>query len=146
MALNIAPSLQQAGSGSYLDTAFSTRDFPLSARNDLTRPVTSLYASPELDPLTLSPDTSNQNALIVRMRAQAAQTSSAPSWNAPDGTLTYSNPRGAPSDPTPALSKLEARIACEPVYLYHYASTRYAFISRLPTSLTDRREQIEFLV
>jgi hypothetical protein len=77
------------------------------------------------------------------MRAQAAQTSS---WNAPDGMLTYSNPRGAPSDPTPALSKLEARIACEPVYLYHYASTRYAFVSRLPTSLTDRREQIEFMV
>ncbi|MBM3635886.1 MAG: hypothetical protein FJX04_02085 [Alphaproteobacteria bacterium] len=52
--------------------------------------------------------------------------------------LVY-NQRGAPSDAIPALTRLEARIALEPVFMHHYASTLYAMVSRLPTTPTERR-------
>ncbi len=53
--------------------------------------------------------------------------------------LVY-NPRGAPSDAVPALSKLEARIALEPVFMQHYASTLYAMVSRMPTTGAEQRQ------
>ena len=55
------------------------------------------------------------------------------------------NPRGAPSDAVPALSKLEARIALEPVFMQHYASTLYNLVSRIPTTLAERRQAYDLL-
>mgnify|MGYP006277870269 CR=1 len=52
--------------------------------------------------------------------------------------LVY-NQRGAPSDAIPALTRLEARIALEPVFMQHYASTLYAMVSRLPSTPSERR-------
>lgn len=52
--------------------------------------------------------------------------------------LVY-NQRGAPSDAIPALTRLEARIALEPVFMQHYASTLYAMVSRLPATPAERR-------
>lgn len=54
-------------------------------------------------------------------------------------------PRGAPSDAVPAMSQLEARIAFEPVYMQHYASTLYSLVSRIPTTLADRRQAFDLL-
>ena len=50
---------------------------------------------------------------------------------------------GTPSDATPALSKLEARIAFEPCYVHHYASARYAAVSYLPWTNADRRNNVD---
>ena len=52
--------------------------------------------------------------------------------------LVY-NQRGAPSDAIPALTRLEARIALEPVFMQHYASTLYAMVSRMPATAAERR-------
>ncbi len=52
--------------------------------------------------------------------------------------LVY-NQRGAPSDAIPALTRLEARIALEPVFMQHYASTLYSMVSRMPTTLAEKR-------
>ncbi|NBU14676.1 MAG: hypothetical protein EBT35_08780 [Alphaproteobacteria bacterium] len=52
--------------------------------------------------------------------------------------LVY-NQRGAPSDAIPALTRLEARIALEPVFMQHYASTLYAMVSRMPATPSERR-------
>jgi hypothetical protein len=55
------------------------------------------------------------------------------------------NPRGAPSDAVPAMSRLEARIAFEPVFMQHYASTLYALVSKMPTTLAERRQAFDLL-
>jgi hypothetical protein len=55
------------------------------------------------------------------------------------------NRTGAPSDAAPALSRLEARIGAEPVYLHHYASARYAAVSYLPWMNADRRRHVDVL-
>jgi hypothetical protein len=64
------------------------------------------------------------------------------SW---DQSRPMHNPRGAPTDATPALTKLEARIAMEPNYVHHYASTRYANVSYLPWTLSERRQRIDIM-
>lgn len=61
----------------------------------------------------------------------------------PDGRMTLYNPRGAPSDAVPALARLDARVAYEPLYLHHHATTRYAFVSAMPVSVPDRRRSFE---
>jgi hypothetical protein len=55
------------------------------------------------------------------------------------------NRSGAPADATPALSRLEARIGGEPVYMHHYASARYAAVSYLPWMNADRRRHVDVL-
>jgi len=62
-----------------------------------------------------------------------------------DPPRTIYNPRGAPSDAVPALSKLEARIAFEPIFMQHYASTLYALVSRIPATLAERRQAYDLL-
>jgi hypothetical protein len=62
------------------------------------------------------------------------------SW---DQSRPLYNPRGAPSDATPALTKLEARVASEPAYVHHYASTRYASVSYLPVLLAEKRQRYD---
>lgn len=64
------------------------------------------------------------------------------SW---DQSRPIYNPRGAPSDGVPALTKLEARIAMEPNYIHHYASTRYASVSYMPWTLAERRQRIDIM-
>lgn len=54
-------------------------------------------------------------------------------------------PKGVPSEAVPALARLDARIAMEPVYVHHYAASRYAFVSRMPLTLTERRAMGEVL-
>jgi hypothetical protein len=61
----------------------------------------------------------------------------------PDGRTTLYNPRGAPSDAVPALARLDARVSYEPLYLHHFATTRYAFVSAMPVSVSDRRRSFE---
>ena len=85
------------------------------------------------------------------------QNSSAGGW-APKGPGTLAdskswdqsrpiyNPRGAPADAVPALSRLEARISFEPLYMHNYASTRYACVSFLPWTLADRRARVDLMV
>jgi hypothetical protein len=64
------------------------------------------------------------------------------SWDQPRPIY---NPRGAPSDATPALSRLEARIAFEPVFMHQYASTCYALVSFMPTTNAERRTRYDIL-
>jgi hypothetical protein len=68
-----------------------------------------------------------------------------PSAGPDDALRPIYNPRGAPSDAVPAMSRLEARIAFEPVYMQHYASTLYALVSRIPTTLAERRQAFDLL-
>jgi hypothetical protein len=56
------------------------------------------------------------------------------------------NPRGAPSDAVPALSRLQARISVEPLYMHQYASTLYACVSFLPWTLFERRARVDLMV
>ena len=48
-------------------------------------------------------------------------------------------PRGVSSDAVPALSWLEARFSFDPLYVQNKAAALYALISRVPTSLAERR-------
>jgi hypothetical protein len=43
------------------------------------------------------------------------------------------------SDAVPALSWLEARFSFDPLYVQNKAAALYALISRVPTSLAERR-------
>jgi hypothetical protein len=54
-------------------------------------------------------------------------------------------PRGAPSDAVPALTRLEARFTFDPLYIQNRAAALYALISRIPTSLADRRLAYDIL-
>lgn len=54
-------------------------------------------------------------------------------------------PKGVPAEAVPALARLDARIAMEPVYVYHYAASRYAFVSRMPMTPAERRAMGEVL-
>jgi len=65
------------------------------------------------------------------------------SW---DQSRPIYNPRGAPSDAVPALSRLEARISFEPLYMHNYASTRYACVSFLPWTLAESRARVDLMV
>ncbi len=65
------------------------------------------------------------------------------SW---DQSRPVYNPRGAPADAVPSLSRLEARISFEPLYMHHYASTLYACISFLPWNLAQLRARVDLLV
>ena len=65
------------------------------------------------------------------------------SW---DQSRPIYNPRGAPSDAVPSLSRLEARISFEPLYMHNYASTLYACVSFLPWNLAERRARVDLLV
>ena len=56
------------------------------------------------------------------------------------------NPRGAPSDGAPALSRLQARISFEPLYLHQFASTLYACVSFMPWTLSERRARVDLMV
>ncbi|MFM8608297.1 MAG: hypothetical protein ACKOBC_10090 [Hyphomicrobiales bacterium] len=62
-----------------------------------------------------------------------------PSISPDDPLRLVYNPRGAPSDAIPALTRLEARIAFEPIFMQHYASTLYAMVSRMPATPAERR-------
>lgn len=65
------------------------------------------------------------------------------SW---DQSRPIYNPRGAPADAVPALSRLQARISFEPLYLHQYASTLYACVSFLPWNPFERRARVDLLV
>ena len=65
------------------------------------------------------------------------------SW---DQSRPIYNPRGAPADAVPALSRLEARISFEPLYMHNYASTRYACVSFLPWTPAERRARVDLMV
>ena len=62
-----------------------------------------------------------------------------PSVSPDDPLRLVYNQRGAPSDAIPALTRLEARIALEPVFMQHYASTLYSMVSRMPATPAERR-------
>jgi hypothetical protein len=65
------------------------------------------------------------------------------SW---DQSRPIYNPRGAPSDAAPALSRLQARISFEPLYMHQYASTLYACVSFMPWTLSERRARVDLMV
>ena len=65
------------------------------------------------------------------------------SW---DQSRPIYNPRGAPSDGVPALSRLEARISFEPLFMHQYASTLYACVSFMPWTLFERRARVDLMV
>jgi hypothetical protein len=67
----------------------------------------------------------------------------AKSW---DQSRPIYNPRGAPSDGVPALSRLQARISFEPLYLHQFASTLYACVSFMPWTLYERRARVDLMV
>ena len=67
----------------------------------------------------------------------------AKSW---DQSRPIYNPRGAPSDGVPALSRLQARISFEPLYLHQFASTLYACVSFMPWTLSERRARVDLMV
>lgn len=55
------------------------------------------------------------------------------------------SPRGAPSDAVPALTRLEARFTFDPLYIQNRAAALYALISRIPTTLAERRLAYDIL-
>ena len=54
-------------------------------------------------------------------------------------------PRGAPSDAVPALTRLEARFTFDPLYIQTRAAALYALISRIPSTLAERRLAYDIL-
>jgi hypothetical protein len=106
------------------------------------------------DALTTSIPSEIRDAALLRPQSQRAQlpfpvvTGRPPmaddpgSWSQPRALYA---PKGVPSEAVPAQARLDARIAMEPVYVHHYAASRYAFVSRMPMSLAERRTLGEVL-
>jgi hypothetical protein len=121
---------------------------PIDDTTDTPRPIVSADSTGEGSFLSSDP-----SATVLpftpefrrRQNGPANATGYRPSAN-PDFTpRPIFNPRGAPSDAVPAMSQLEARIAFEPVFMQHYASTLYALVSRIPTTLAERRQAFDLL-
>ncbi len=89
------------------------------------------------------PSGSTARQLARRHMANPGMLADSMSW---DQSRPLYNPRGAPSDASPALTRLEARIALEPNYVHQYASTRYANVSVLPWLLAERKMRVDILV
>ena len=148
MALSSTGFAQQPNSRIIPALTGAPRVAPIDETADNARPIPSLEsmdqgngASPELTStvVAFSPEYRR------RQNAQSSSGSYRPSAG-PDSTpRQIYNPRGAPSDAIPAMSQLEARIAFEPVYMQHYASTLYTLVSRIPTTLAERRQAYDLL-
>ncbi len=127
--------------GSPFDAGAQRRGLSLAARAETARPVPGTE-EPERSADGAAPETADA---FAQFRARPA---ALPAWGGdrprgPDGPMVLHHPRGAPSDAVPAASRLDARIAFDPVYVHHQAATRYAFVSAMPTSVADRRRQFE---
>ncbi|MBU3730100.1 MAG: hypothetical protein FGM26_00975 [Beijerinckiaceae bacterium] len=106
------------------------------------------------DTLTSGIPTEIQDSVLLRPQGQRAQlpvpvvTGRPPmaddpgAWSQPRALYA---PKGVPLEAVPAQARLDARIAMEPVYVHHYAASRYAFVSRMPMTLTERRALGEVL-
>lgn len=148
MALNLPPLLQPPLSGIVppadwrKSVAYPDTDRPVEPSDAETHVSDSErsdeYRALDLDEEVDAPRTDARSAYPTR----PGQFGDARSWDQPRPIF---NPRGAPSDATPALSRLEARISFEPLYLHQYASTLYALVSYMPWTLAERRTRFDIL-
>ena len=148
MALDLPPLLQPPLSGIVppadwrKSVAYPSTDRPVEPSDAEAQTADSEQAS-EYRPIDL--DETGDSFRVdtaAAFPARSAQISDARSWDQPRPIY---NPRGAPSDATPALSRLDSRISFEPIYLYQYASTRYALVSYQPWTLAERRARFDIL-
>ena len=148
MALSATGFVQQPNSRLIPALTGAPRVSPIDETTDVSRPI------PSLDPMDqgngASPElTSTVVAFTPEYRRRQNSQSNAGSYRSAAGPDSpprqIYNPRGAPSDAIPAMSQLEARIAFEPVYMQHYASTLYTLVSRIPTTLAERRQAYDLL-
>lgn len=148
MALDLPPLLQPPLSGIVppadwrKSVAYPATDRPVEPSDAETRSSDSERPS-EFRAFDLD-ETSDASRIDARAAypTRPGQFSDARSWDQPRPIY---NPRGAPSDATPALSRLEARVAFEPLYVHQYASTRYALVSYMPWNLSERRTRFDIL-
>ena len=137
------PAAAFSASGELRDT------LALSPRREALRPSFSAETSGDLpdDMVDWAQSARQDQSGSLRRTEWQQRTGGAPgafaeprSW---DQSRPLYNPRGAPSDATPALTKLEARVSSEPSYVHHYASTRYASVSYLPVLLAEKRQRYD---
>ena len=148
MAVSSAAFVQQPSS-KYLPTLTGApRIAAIDETSDVVRPV--IPTDPSADTTLLSPElASTVVQFSPEYRRRQANNSSNGSYRSATGPSDPARqvylPRGAPSDAVPSMSRLEARIAFEPVFMQHYASTLYALVSRMPTNAAERRQAFDLL-
>lgn len=148
MALDLPPLLQPPLSGIVppadwrKSVAYSESNRPVEPSDAEQQTADSEHAG-EYRPIDLD-ETVGGSRIDARAAypTRPGQFSDARSWDQPRPVY---NPRGAPSDATPALSRLEARVAFEPQYVHQYASTRYALVSYMPWTWAERRTRFDIL-
>jgi hypothetical protein len=148
MAVSSAAFVQQPNS-KYLPTLTGApRIAAIDDTSDVARPV--IPTDPSSDGSLVSPDlASSVVQFSPEYRRRQNNSSSGGSYRSAAGPSDPARqvylPRGAPSDAVPAMSRLEARIAFEPVFMQHYASTLYSLVSRIPTNAAERRQVFDLL-
>ena len=150
MAVSVTPFARSAPTGLLPSLAASAARTAISESDPaIARPIEAAGAEPGTNPLgaglldsviPFNPDQRRRSPAGQSSWAGSVPDTISASIDAP--RLVY-NPRMAPSDAVPAMSKLEARIAFEPVFMHHYASTLYTLISRVPNTLGDRRQAFD---
>jgi hypothetical protein len=148
MVLDIPP-LTRPTAAAFTASGDLRDTFALSSRRDPLRPSFSPETSSDLpdDMVDWSQAARQDQSGSLRRTEWQQRSAGAPgafaaprSW---DQSRPLYNPRGAPSDASPALTKLEARVSSEPTYVHHYASTRYASVSYLPVLLAEKRQRYD---
>ncbi len=146
MVFTSADPVRAPLTGSPFDQTVPRRGIALAARNEIARPVDAIAevvrVAPEAEPAIEILDP------FADMRSQAAARAMRGGerpWTPPDGRAVHRHPAGAPAEPVPALAELQARASFDPVYVHQQAATRYAFVSAMPVTLTERRRRSEVL-
>jgi hypothetical protein len=116
------------------------RDQRLSSLPDET--LTAGIPSEIMDSALLRPQSQRTQLPVPVVTGRPPMADDPGAWSQPRALYA---PKNVPSDAVPALTRLDARIAMEPVYVHHYAASRYAFVSRMPMGLAERRALGEVL-
>ena len=127
--------------------------FPLpTGTTDITRPVPPIEATEEPTPVVLpfEPNYVSRSSADMRRRYGQAGQLGLEGMSAqgqplfPAVTKLY-NPKGAPTAPLLTTQWFDARISFEPFYVHQFSMTLYAFISKMPVTLGERRQQIDIM-
>ncbi len=152
MALDMPPLLQPPLAGLTQPVDWR-KTAPVADNVDELKPITDRPISDDIDAAETPsdyPQLFTDESLQPQRRTDArtarstapGELADARTW---DQARPIYNPRGAPSDGVPALSRLQARISFEPLYVHQYAATRYAMVSFMPWNFAERRAKIDLL-
>ncbi len=150
MAISAAGMIRQPFLEPFPDRFPLVSSFPLpTGTSDIQRPVPPIDAPEEPTSVVLPFEPNYVQRPTSEMRRRYGQASldgvsdrGQPLF--PAVTKLY-NPKGAPTAPLMTTQWFDARISFEPFYVHQFSMTLYAFVSKMPLTLAERRQQIDIM-